>query len=129
MKGIVVSAVVYVAANAIGLLAAAVLLDDLSVNGTAFVTAVVLFTAVEVVARPLLTQIAVKHAGALVGGTALVATLIGLVVTTWLSDGLHIRGAMTWVMATVIVWAAALLAGFGLRALVVKRAASTATAR
>jgi len=119
---LLVSGVIYLVANAVGLLVAAWVLDDMSVDGAAFVIAVVIFTAVEVVARPLFTQLALKNVGGLVGSTALVATLVGLIVTDWVSDGLTIDGAITWVLATVIVWAASLIAGLILPVLLVKRA-------
>jgi putative membrane protein len=47
-------------------------------------------------------------------------------VTVAVSDGLDISGLFTWVLATVIVWAAALLAGFILPAIFVKRAVGEA---
>jgi putative membrane protein len=122
MVRLLISGAIYLAANAIGLLVAAWVLDDMSLDGAAFLIAVAIFTGVEVLARPLLTQIAIRNAGGLVGSTALVATLIGLIVTVWLSDGLRIDGALTWVLATVIVWAAALVAGLILPPLLVKRA-------
>lgn len=101
----------------------------MSIDGAAFVTAVVIFTVVEVVARPLLTQIAIKNVGALVGSTALIATAVGLIVTAWVSDGLTIDGAVTWVLATLIVWVAALVAGLILPVLLVKRAVEDRAAR
>jgi len=122
MIRLLVSAVIYLVANAIGLLVANALLDDMSVDGSAFVIAVLIFTGVEVLVQPLITQIAVKNVNALVGSSALIATLIGLIVTVAVSDGLDISGLSTWVLATIIVWAAALLAGFILRAIFVKRA-------
>lgn len=118
------SAAVYLVANAIGLLVAAAVLDDVTIDGTAFVLAVVIFTVVEVVIQPLITQIAVRHSRALMGSSALVATLVGLVVTDIVSEGLSISGALTWVLATVIVWAAGLVAGLVLPALFLKRAAT-----
>lgn len=118
------SAAVYLVANAIGLLVAAAVLDDVTIDGAAFVLAVVLFTVVEVVIQPLITQIAVRHSRALMGSSALVATLVGLVVTDVVSEGLSISGALTWVLATVIVWAAGLVAGLVLPALFLKRAAT-----
>jgi uncharacterized membrane protein YvlD (DUF360 family) len=124
MVRLILSALVYLAANAIGLLVAAAVLDDMSLDAGAFVIAVVIFTVVEVVIQPLITQVAVKSAHVLVGSSALVATFVGLVITDLLSDGLSITGAWTWVLATVIVWAAALFAGFILPALVLKRAVS-----
>ena len=96
-------------ANALGLLVAAWLLDDVTVSGAAFVVAVVIFTVVYAVAQPFLTQMAVSTAPALRGGVALVATLLGLIVTALLSDGLSISGTLAWVEATVIVWIVSLL--------------------
>ncbi len=129
MVRLLVSGAIYLAANAAGLLVANAVLDDMSIDGSAFVTAVLIFTAVEVVARPLFTQIAIKHVGGLMGGTALIATLVGLIVTAWVSDGITIDGALTWALATVIVWAAALIAGLVLPVLLVKRAAGERAAR
>jgi uncharacterized membrane protein YvlD (DUF360 family) len=122
MIRMLISAVVYLVANAVGLLVADALLDDVSIDGAAFVLAVVIFTIVEVVIQPLVTQIAMRHSRALLGSSALIATLVGLVVTTVVSDGLSISGALTWALATVIVWAAALVAGLILPAIFVKKA-------
>jgi hypothetical protein len=52
---------------------------------------------------------------------ALIATFVGLVVTDVVSDGLSISGAWTWVLATIIVWLGALLAGLLLPVIFVKR--------
>ena len=122
MIRLVISGVIYLVANAVGLLVANAVLDDVSIEGASFLLAVVIFTAVEVVIQPLVTQIAMRHSRALLGSSALIATLIGLVVTTLVSDGLSISGALTWVLATVIVWAAALVAGLILPAIFVKDA-------
>jgi uncharacterized membrane protein YvlD (DUF360 family) len=97
--------------NAFGLLVAAAVLDDMEITGAAFVLAVVIFTIVEVVIQPLLIQLAAKSASALRGATALVATLVSLVVTSLVSDGLTITGASTWLWATLIVWFASMIAG------------------
>jgi putative membrane protein len=116
------SIVVHFAANAIGLLVAAALLEEMSVSGTAFVIAVAIFTLVEAVVGPMIRQAAVKNAQALLGGTALVVTFVGLLVTSLISDGLRIEGVSTWLLATVIVWVAALLATLVLPLIFVKKA-------
>jgi putative membrane protein len=116
------SLVIRVAANAVGLLVAAALLEGMSVSGTAFVIAVAIFTVVQAVVGPMIRQAAVKNAQVLLGGTALVVTFVGLLVTSLISDGLRIEGASTWVLATVIVWVAALLATLVLPLLFVKKA-------
>jgi uncharacterized membrane protein YvlD (DUF360 family) len=84
---LVVSAVLYLVANAVGLLVANALFDDVSIDGAAFVIAVVIFTVVEVVVQPLVTQVAMRHSRALLGSSALIATLIGLVVPRSLRTG------------------------------------------
>lgn len=96
-------------ANALGILAAAIILDDMEISGAAFVIAVLIFTVAYMLAQPFLTQLAMSKAAALRGGVALVATLIALIVTAIISDGLSIDGAVTWMAATVIVWVVSLL--------------------
>jgi putative membrane protein len=116
------SIVVHFAANAVGLLVAAALLEGMSVSGTAFVIAAAIFTLIQAVVGPMVRQAAVKNAQALLGGTALVVTFVGLLVTSLISDGLRIEGVSTWVLATVIVWVAALLATLVLPLIFVKKA-------
>jgi uncharacterized membrane protein YvlD (DUF360 family) len=57
----------------------------------------------------------------MLGGVALIATLVALIVTDLVSDGLSISGIGTWIAATVIVWIAALLAAFVLPFLGLKK--------
>jgi len=109
-------------------LIAAAVLNDMSIDGVAFVVAVVIFTVVEVIAQPLIQKIALKNAHALVGGTALITTFVGLLITDLISDGLSISGAWTWVLATVTVWLGGMLAGLILPALFVKKTVNTSTA-
>jgi len=103
---------VAVAANAVGLIVAAALLDGVHLNGVAFFVAVVIFTVVFALLHPFLLVQMRRGRGLAFVGAALLATLIALVVTDLVSDGLTIDGAGTWIAATVIVWLAALLAAF-----------------
>ena len=107
--------------NAIGLIVAAWILDDMSINGTAFVVAVGIFTLIEVLVQPALQKAALRGSDALAGGSALVATFIALVGTALVSDGLQIDGASTWLYATVIVWLATMLAAWLLPFVLFKR--------
>ena len=109
--------------NAIGLIVASLVLDDMSLDGVAFVIALLIFTAVEVVAEPLIRKIAVKNAEPLLGSVALVTTFVGLLITDIFSDGLQIEGAWTWVLATIIVWLVAMLAAMVLPAIFLKNTA------
>lgn len=104
MVRLVALTIVELIANAIGLVVAAWLLPGFSLSVTSFLTVVAVFTAARFILAPLIFKLSLTHARALTGGIALVTTLVGLVVTTWLTDGLTIVGIPTWVVATLIVW-------------------------
>jgi len=80
-----------------------------------------IFTIIEIVIQPLIVQMSMRHARALAGSSALLASFVALVITAWVSDGLQISGSTTWLLATVIIWAASLLLGILLPLLVFKR--------
>jgi uncharacterized membrane protein YvlD (DUF360 family) len=123
MIRLLIRGLILLIANAVGLLVASVVVDGVSITGLAFVTAVVIFTVVELLAEPALNSMAQRSAPALRGGVALISTLIGLVITDLVSDGLSMTGGVvTWLLATLIVWLAALLAGFILPIFMVKKA-------
>jgi len=108
-------------ANAVGLFVAALILSGFSINGLAFVLAVCIFTAAEVILDPLITKVAITNVPALRGGVALVSTFVGLLITTLISDGIHISGVSTWVLATLIVWLFALIATLVLPLIIFKK--------
>lgn len=90
--------------DAVGLAAAAVILDGFSIHGIAFVTAVLIFALSTTLLGPFIAKVALRHASYLMGGIALVTTLAGLILTNIFSDGISIRGLSTWIMATFMVW-------------------------
>lgn len=98
--------------NALGLWIAALVLDDVSVSGAAFIVAVVIFTVLEFVLQPLVVKLAEDHAPALERVTSLITTFVALVLTAILSEGLEVDGVLAWVLATLIVWLATMIAGF-----------------
>lgn len=108
--------------NALGLIVAAWVLDDMSLDFDGFILAVVIFTIVVVIIQPLITKMALQYARALAGSTALVATLVSLIVTAIITDGLDIDGFWTWVLATIIVWLVSMLAGVLLPAIFLREA-------
>ena len=111
------------AGNALGLLLAAAILDKMEIDGAAFVIAVLIFTGISVVTKPLIIKVALKNAEALQGSSALITTFIALVVTALISDGLNIDGFDTWIFATVIVWLTTLVAGIILPMIFLKKVA------
>lgn len=110
-----------VAANAVGLIVAAAVLDGFSLDFASFVVAVVIFTIVFAVLTPFLAVQLRKLGNGVMGATALIATLVSLIVTDLVSDGLSISGVGTWIAAAVIVWLAALVAAFVLPFLGLKK--------
>ena len=92
----------------------------MTLEADGFLIAVGVFTLVNVLALPLIQKQAITQSSALMGSTALVATLIALIVTVIVSDGLTITGLTTWLLATVIMWGASLLAVFLLPLLIFK---------
>ena len=129
MIRLLASAIVKLIANSVALIVGNLILEDMSVSGTAFVIAVLIFTGIEILVEPLLRQIALSNARALLGGTALIATLIGLIITAAISDGLSITGGVTtWVLATLIVWAVALVVQLLLPLIIFKKALAGAQA-
>jgi putative membrane protein len=115
------TAVVSLLADAIALVVTAQALDDMSLDVSGLIVAVGLFAVTGLLVEPLLRQAAIRSAPALLGSTALVATLVSLVVTALVGDGLQISGAVTWVLATVLVWALALAARLLLPLLIFKK--------
>ncbi len=97
--------------NALGLLLASILIDDVSVSGTAFVIAVVIFTVLTLLLEPLVTRMARGNLEVLASGSALITTALALVLTAAISDGLSIDGLGAWLLATIIVWLATALIG------------------
>jgi uncharacterized membrane protein YvlD (DUF360 family) len=123
MKRRLISLGFLLGANALGLLLAAILLRKVSISVGSFLVALVIFTAVNAVARPLVAKLAEQHADALTGVTSLAAVLIGLIVTSVLSDGLDIGGTATWLLAAVIVWLVSVIAGVVLPRVLLKEVA------
>lgn len=107
-----VRTLIAVAANAVGLIVASLVLDGFSINVASFIVAVVIFTIVFAVLTPFLAVQLRRLGNGAIGATALIATLVSLVITDLISDGFSISGIGTWIAAAVIVWLAALVAAF-----------------
>jgi uncharacterized membrane protein YvlD (DUF360 family) len=105
---------VMLVANAVGLIVANLVLDGMDLDASGFILAVVIFTVAMALLTPFLTSTLHRQgsSSAVMGGVALIATLASLIVTDLISDGLSIEGVGTWLAATVIVWAASILAAF-----------------
>ncbi len=110
MIRLLVRTLIALVANAVGLIVAALVLDDVQLDATSFVVAVVIFTIVFALLQPFLAVQFRRMGSGVIGAVALIATLVSLIVTDLLTDGLSIRGVTTWILAALIVWLAALVA-------------------
>jgi hypothetical protein len=95
---------------AIGLIVGALVLDDMTLDGAAFLIAVVIFVVLTAVLAPLIEKIGDEHVSLVSTFSSLITTFLALLITELVSDGLEISGASTWVFATLIVWACTALA-------------------
>jgi putative membrane protein len=107
---LLVRTLIALVANAVGLIVAALVLDDVQLDATSFVVAVVIFTIVFALLQPFLAVQFRRMGSGVIGAVALIATLVSLIVTDLLTDGLSISGVTTWILAALIVWLAALVA-------------------
>ncbi|HWC68582.1 MAG TPA: phage holin family protein [Acidimicrobiales bacterium] len=108
--------------NAVGLIVAAWILDDMALDASGFFIALVIFTVLMIVLQPLMVKVAMQYVRPLAGATALATTFVSLLVTELISDGLEIEGFVTWVLATLIVWLVSMLAAIILPAIFLKEA-------
>ena len=107
-------------ACAIGFIVAALLLDDMTLDGPAFLIAVGIFVVLTAVLEPFIEKIGDEHLSLIATFSSLITTFLALLITELVSDGLSITGSVTWVLATLIVWASTAVATLILARMFVK---------
>lgn len=121
MIRLVLRMVVFVASAAVGLLAAAVLLDDFTLGFGGLLIDVIVFAALQGVLSPFIFKVAARSAPAVLGAVGIVSTFVALLLTS-LTGTLSISGAGAWLLATLIVWLVTMLATLLLPLLVFRKA-------
>lgn len=109
MNSLVTRAAVALAANAVALILAAALLDKVRVSVVFFPFLVILFTVISLAVAPIVTAVVRDRAPGIVSLAGLLATWVALLITDLVTNRLQIEGFLTWIIATAIVWAAALV--------------------
>jgi hypothetical protein len=104
MKQALLRAVVLLTSWAVGLLAAAWVVPGVSVSASGFIVAVVSFAAAQAALSLLIVKLPRAYASLLLGGSGLVLTLVALGLAAAFTHGLTIRGATSWLAATIVVW-------------------------
>ena len=120
MLRLLINLAISLIAAAIGLLIAAIVLPDMSIDAISFVVDVAIFALIRAILAPFIIKTTVRKARPLLGAAGLFASLAALIITALISNGLQIRGFNTWVFATLIVWFASMLAAFLLPLLILK---------
>jgi hypothetical protein len=115
-----VRAAIFFVSTAIGLLVAKLVLDDMSIDATAFLIVVVIVAVLQAVLAPFIARTTARNAPALLGAAGLISTFIALVIANVVVEGLTIKGVTTWILATLIVWLVTMIAAFLLPVILVK---------
>ena len=110
MSRMLMSTLMYLTANAVGLLLAVILLPGFKAGAIAFVVAVLIFSLVQGLSRPIITRLSEKRVPQLMGGVALITILVGLIITSLVVSGMEIGGISNLLAATLLVWLGSLVA-------------------
>ena len=104
MIRILLRALVFLLSAALGLWVASLVLSDLTVTASGFVTAVVVFAVTQSVLSPFLAKVVARGAPAFLGGIGLLSTFVALWIASLFPGGLTIEGWQTWILAALVVW-------------------------
>ncbi len=110
MKKFLVATATYGIANAAAILFAAIILGPgFEIGFLGFLMAVLIFTAVQAIARPILEKLAAKNLPQIMGSLALITVFLGLWITDMAVSSMSIDGLSNWLAATLIVWLVSLI--------------------
>ncbi|PZQ97209.1 MAG: hypothetical protein DI533_15050 [Cereibacter sphaeroides] len=110
MKRYALTALTYLIANAVALLLTAFILGPgFTINFTGFLLAVLIFTAVQALAKPMLEMVSARNLPQLMGSISLIAVFLGLWIADLANPGMTIDGVSNWLAATFIVWLISLI--------------------
>jgi hypothetical protein len=99
------------AGAAIGIVVSAAVLTDFSISATGIIEATVIFWLVHLAVQFMALRVLIRQPSvALAGLLAIASTIVSLVIVNLVISGLHIRGATTYLFATLIIWVTTALA-------------------
>jgi hypothetical protein len=109
---------------AVGFLVSAALLSGFTVDGPGLVLGSVLFWILHIVVQFLALRVLIREASiALAGLLALASTIVTLLIVNLIVSGVTIRGVTAYVLGTLIIWLATVVADlFGRRMIRARRA-------
>ncbi|ORX17704.1 phage holin family protein [Mycobacterium xenopi] len=127
MSRVLLRAVVLLGAWATGLLVAAWVVPNVSLSVSGFVVAVAVFSVAQAILSWWIFKLPRAYASLLLGGVGLALTLIALSLASTFTHGFSIRGAASWVAATLVVWLVTTLGAILLPEVLVRDQVSFAT--
>src|SRR3954453_3403676 len=90
---------------AAGIIISVALLDDFSASTAGIVEATIVFWIVHIVVNFFALKVLIRQPSVAVAGLlALVSTIVSLIIVNILVSDISIRGATTYVLATLIIW-------------------------
>jgi len=101
-----------------------VLPDNFSISISALLIAAVIFAVLQAILAPFIFNMARKYASFLLGGVGLVSTLLALLITSLLVEGLVITGLSGWIVGTLVVWLITAIGGWILGLIFLKKKAA-----
>jgi uncharacterized membrane protein YvlD (DUF360 family) len=110
MIRILLRALVFLLSAALGLWVASLVLPDLTITPSGFLTAVVVFAVAQSVLAPFLAKVVARSAPAFLGGIGLVSTFVALWIASLFNGGITLSGWQTWILAALVVWLVTALA-------------------
>ena len=105
----------------IGIIVANLVLSDMNVDVTSYISVAIIFALIQAILAPLLFKAMHPNASAFTGGVGIRGTVVALIITDVLADGMFRSGITTWILAALIVWLAGALAAFILPMFMLKR--------
>ena len=117
--------VIYFVSAFIGIVAADIILgDNFTVSGwIAYLWVAGIFAIIQAILSPLIASMVERGASAFSGGVGIVSSFVALLITNIASSSLTVSGgAVTWILAAVIIWIFGAIAAFILPFFLVKRA-------
>lgn len=116
-------AAIFLGSAALALWLTGIVLEDFSITLEALIVAAVIFAVIQALLSPFILKMTARYASAFIGGVGLLSTFIALWLTSIFVDGLEITGgAVTWVLATLMVWLITALATWVLPMIFIKKA-------
>lgn len=95
---------IVLASSAAGIYAAGLLVGGFEVKLRGLLTATVIVTLSQIIFVPLVSKLLTKYVPLLAGGVGIISTVLGLLVASWLPNGISANSISAWLVGGLVVW-------------------------